>query len=46
MRSLLARVTPFDFELLTNREMVNFQKMDFFDFFFIHTKLDFLCFSH
>ena len=32
MRSLLARLTPLHSEKIVNREMVNFQKWDFFDF--------------
>ena len=34
MRLLLARLPPLHSKMLTNREMVNFQKWDFFRFFF------------
>ena len=34
MRSLLARLPPLHSKKLTDREIVNFQKWDFFRFFF------------
>ena len=33
MRGLLVRLTPYIWKLLTNREMVNFPKRDFFSIF-------------
>ena len=37
MLSLLARLTLLYTEMLTNRELVNFQKWDFFDFLYTFT---------